>query len=155
MQNDHALQLRFGKHDCNIFWRLDFGKRVGVPAGAVMRLFGRACVQQSFPRRPRLGFGNRAGVPAGAVMRLFGRACVQQSFPRRSLPVIICMRLADPSGSLRPLVVRNGIRQPRWGTRWRERTAIWPRLRAAEFSAPATWLVGWPPGWLAGKFDNA
>ena len=53
IQNDHALQLSFAQINCIMFWRLDFCNRAGVPAGAVMRPFGRACVQQSFPRRPR------------------------------------------------------------------------------------------------------
>ena len=44
---------------------MGFGNRAGVPAGAGMRLFGRACVQQSFPRQPRWLVGWLPGWLAG------------------------------------------------------------------------------------------
>ena len=95
-----------------------------------------------------LGLGNRAGEP---LARAFGH-----------LAALVCSRafgagrlLADPGGSSQRVVILGGFRQPRWGTRWRGHAAIWPRLCAAELSAPAT-VAGWLAAWLAGwKFGNA
>ena len=142
---DHALQLRFAKTQTQYVLKFGLGNRAGVPAGAGIRPFGRACVQQSFPRWPRLanncmrhlrfhirthafvGWNGGEGhaLAPGGSWRLLGAPCGSLWF----------WVVPGSSWWLLLLDSATALGYPRWGIRWGGHSAIWPRVCAAELSA--------------------